>query len=137
MRMNGGKPRDNIPTLEEALRKFARERGLGPKKREVGSNVRYADFANRRDDGKAAVSEHDPAFDDLFDGESDQIIALLDGIPRTLQDLERMAAAEEAFRKDFPDTTNIADTIEAQPDTDEEVVAFEAPTATLSLSRRR
>jgi PDZ domain len=97
MSKTGGKPRDNIPTLEEALRKFARERGLGPKNSEIPvSNVLYADFTFRPEELKALDS------DDLGLNGQDQLIPIIDGIPQTLQELERIAA-EEAFRKDFPE----------------------------------
>src|SRR5258707_899882 len=109
MSKNGGKPRD-IPTLEEALRKFARERGLGPKNA-PSSNVHYADFAIRRDELKtndASDLTPPPVLTDEFDFESlglggqDQIVPIIDGIPRTLHELERIAAGE-ALRKDHPE----------------------------------
>ncbi len=116
----GGKPRAQILTLEEALRRFARERGLGPKNRDAaGSNVRYADFATGRDDLKSEDADLLPErlstiqgfFDDA--GESDQIIPFIDGIPQTLHQLELMVAAEDAFRKDFFDKA------EGGPDSDQ------------------
>ena len=33
------------------------------------------------------------------------IVAVIDGIPRTLDELERIAAAEKAYDQDFPETT--------------------------------
>jgi len=124
MSKNGGEPHDNILTLEEALRRFKRAREIGPRKSEnsAESNIRYADFASRRDQVKSGApakpSAEPPAKPcaeppDLFcgldqDGEEplnqpEQIIAIIDGIPRSFEELQRLAAAEEAFRKDFPD----------------------------------
>jgi PDZ domain-containing protein len=95
MSKNGGKPRDTFPTLEEALRKFARERGLGPKKDDPAiSNVHYADFAFRREQLKS----DDP--DDFGFDHQEQIVPLIDGIPQTLQELERIAA-QELLRNEF------------------------------------
>ncbi|MDO8431532.1 MAG: PDZ domain-containing protein [Candidatus Binatus sp.] len=140
MSNNGGKPRANIPTLEEALRKFARERGLGPKKNEAsGSNVHYADFANRREDLKAEnadelAPERLAAIEGFFDeksGDSAQIVPIIDGIPQTLQQLELLAAAEEAFRKD------VADLAEGRLDADEDDESIPTAGRVANPNRRR
>ena len=118
----GGKPTEAILTLEEALMRFKR------KKDEVGEqtraetvsegNVHYVNFSatvEQEPKGKAtgylesafesaSVSDqHDepnagtPADED--------IVAVIDGIPRTLAELERIAAAEKAYDQDFPAPT--------------------------------
>ncbi len=36
---------------------------------------------------------------------SEEFVAVIDGIPRTLEELEQLAAAEKAYEQDFPDDT--------------------------------
>ncbi len=125
MSKNGGEPHDNVLTLEEALKRFGRDRGLAPKKSDnpTESKIRYADFASRRDEVKsgakppaappdlvddiedldAAQDAPEDALEDAPLNSPDQIVAIIDGIPRTFEELQQLAAAEEAFRKDFPD----------------------------------
>jgi hypothetical protein len=37
---------------------------------------------------------------------SEDIVAVIDGVPRTLEDLERLAAADKAFHADFPESSD-------------------------------
>ena len=116
----GGKPADTILTLEEALMRFKGQRGeAGAEMRVDGgseSNVRHVDFsaaAKREGEGKAtgyleaediaSVSDqHDEANAEMS---ASDIVAVIDGIPRTIEELERLAAAEKAYDQDFPAST--------------------------------
>ena len=100
----GGKPADTILTLEEALMRFKGQRGeAGAEMRVDGgseSNVHHVDFsaaAKREGEGKAtgyleaediaSVSDqHDEANAEMS---ASDIVAVIDGIPRTLDDLEK------------------------------------------------
>jgi PDZ domain/BON domain len=116
----GGKPADTILTLEEALMRFKRQRGeAGAETRVEGgseSNVHHVDFsaaAKREGEGKAtgyldaediaSVSDqHDEANAEMS---ASDIVAVIDGIPRTMEELEQLAAAEKAYDQDFPAST--------------------------------
>ncbi len=117
----GGKPADTILTLEEALMRFKRQRGeAGAEARVEGgseSNVHHVDFsaaAQREGEGKAtgyldaediaSVSAHRDDANAEMSADSD-IVAVIDGIPRTMEELERLAAAEKAYDQDFPEST--------------------------------
>ncbi len=120
MGKNGGKAADTILTLEEALRQFARKRAeAGVKTKEVtapATNVRFADFsATVKREGDATTAGHDlkPADDGATASARrnaanagmparEEIIALIGGIPRTLEQLEQLEAAEKAYQEDFP-----------------------------------
>jgi hypothetical protein len=129
MGKNGGEPRDTILTLEEALKRFARKRLENSETRGAavqasqGSKVRYADFSastkpeQEKLEETASASAHPPApavtrataaLDARKDdsGSSADIVAMIDGVPRTLEDLELLAAADKAFREDFPDSSD-------------------------------
>lgn len=123
MGKNGGKPHDTILTLEEALKRFARKRletSAETKDPTVqASKVRYADFSPsiKREEEVGVGREHPPGADipdapavlDAAKGDSESasdIVALIDGVPRTLEDLERLAAADKAFRADFPGSSD-------------------------------
>ncbi len=128
MGKNGGQPHDTILTLEEALKRFARKRienSAQTKDATVqGSKVTYADFSPsiKREQEKleedvgigrehppgAAISEA-PAVLDAGKGDSESsadIVAMIDGVPRTLEDLEQIAAADKAFCEDFPESSD-------------------------------
>jgi PDZ domain/BON domain len=121
MGKNGGKPTDTILTLEEALMRFKRKReaaGAQIKETEPESNVHHVDFSaavERPGEGKATgelgradFSASDFARRDEANAgmpASNDIVAVIDGIPRTLEELERLAAAEQAYDQDFPETT--------------------------------
>ena len=117
----GGKPADTILTLEEALMRFKRQRGeAGAEARVEGgseSNVHHVDFsaaAKREGEGKAtgyldaediaSVSAQRDDANAEMSADSD-IVAVIDGIPRTMEELERLAAAEKAYDQDFPEST--------------------------------
>jgi hypothetical protein len=128
MGKNGGQPHDTILTLEEALKRFARKRienSAETKDAAVqGSKVRYADFSPsikreqekleedvgiEREHPPGAVVSDAPAVLDAGKGDSESsadIVAMIDGVPRTLEDLEQIAAADKAFREDFPESSD-------------------------------
>ena len=145
MSKNGGsKPTETILTLEEALMRFKRKREEAGELRSetvAEGNVQYVDFsatAEREDertvigdlesaDESASVSAQRDEANAEFSANSD-FVAVIDGIPRTFEDLERIAAAEKAYQQDFPEmTTEIA---EVQEDDDLEssmaLVPYEA-----------
>jgi len=124
MGKNGGKPTDSIMTLEEALRRFKRTRSETGA--ETGaetasdSNVRHVDFSAKAESEseRRATSDLTTAEDNASANVSAQrddanagmpanedIVAVIAGVPRTLEDLERLAAAEKAYDEDFPATT--------------------------------
>jgi hypothetical protein len=119
MGKNGGKASDTLLTLEEALRQFARKRdqaGLNTKQETApATNVRFAGFsANVKregdptagrdlkpaDDGASASARRNAADAEIPAGA--EIVALIDGIPRSLKQLEQLEAAEKAYLDDFP-----------------------------------
>ncbi len=127
MGKNGGGPTDTILTLEEALRRFKRKRGEGGAETRVGaeisteavpgSNVHHADFSAtaKRESGAAAISDLKQADesasvfaqrDEMNAGvpACNDIVAVIDGIPRTFEQLEQLAAADRAYDEDFPET---------------------------------
>src|SRR3984957_16723194 len=118
----GGKPTEAILTLEEALMLFKRKKDEAGEQTRVETvfegNVHYVNFSPTVEEepkGKgegylesvfesASVSaQHDePNAETLAD---EDIVAVIDGIPRTLAELERIAAAEKAYDQDFPAPT--------------------------------
>src|SRR5579863_6569255 len=143
MGKNGGKPQDTILTLEEALKRFVRKR-VDPAENkdapvqgsqassQTSSKVRYADFSGSSEreqenpeETAVAAAEHPrvPAVSkpttelNALIGESgsaDDVVAIIDGVPRTFEELERLAAADEAFREDFPDRSDELEFNEAE-----------------------
>jgi PDZ domain/BON domain len=118
----GGKPTEAILTLEEALMRFKRKRDEagGQTRSETVSegNVHYINFsATVEHEHKAKATTYlESAFESAsVSAQHDEsnagtpaekdIVAVIDGIPRTLDDLERLAAAEKAYDQDFPETT--------------------------------
>lgn len=117
----GGKPADTILTLEEALMRFKGQRSeAGAEARVEGgseSKVNQVDFsaaAKREGEGKATgyldaediasvSAQRDDANAEMSANED--IVAVIDGIPRTMEELERLAAAEKAYDQDFPGST--------------------------------
>src|ERR1700674_3519606 len=129
MGKNGGKPHDTILTLEEALKRFARKRLENAETRDASaqpsspvSKVRYADFSPsvKREEDVGIGREHPPgavapvapvAPAALDAGKASpeslgDIVAVIDGVPRTLEDLERLEAADKAFEEDFPESSD-------------------------------
>jgi len=126
MGKNGdGQPTDTILTLEEALMRFKRERsGAGAQTmgegvsdsnlQEVQSSVtleretepratKATSYLDPADYSASVSDQHDDANAEM--SADDDIVAVIDGIPRTLAELERLAAAENAYQQDFPETT--------------------------------
>jgi len=131
----GGKPTDTILTLEEALMRFKRKRDeVGAEigvEAGSGSNVRHVHSSGTTEhegEGRATASL-EPANDsasvsDQSDDSNanagmsagDDLVAVIEGIPRTLAELERLAAAEKAYDLDFPETTLEAAAVEEEDD---------------------
>ena len=137
MGKNGGEPTDTVLTLEEALSRFKRKRGgVGEEGRgepPEGSSVDYAVVsATVQPEGKvtaAATSEltaievianasaqHDEASAEM--SASEDFVAVIDGVPRTLEQLEQLLMAEQAYEQDFPDDT--PETVEPAGEVEEE-----------------
>jgi hypothetical protein len=118
----GGQPTEAILTLEDALMRFKRKRdeaGEQTRSETVSEgNVHYINFsATVEHEHKAKATTYlESAFESAsVSAQHDEsnagtpaekdIVAVIDGIPRTLDDLERLAAAEKAYDQDFPETT--------------------------------
>ena len=118
----GGQPTEAILTLEEALMRYKRKRDEAGAQTRVESvaegNVHYVDFSatvEHEQKGKATTylesafedasvsAQHDDS--NAGSPADEDIVAVIDGIPRTLAELERMAAAEKAYDQDFPEPT--------------------------------
>jgi hypothetical protein len=125
----GGKPADTILTLEEALMRFKGQRGeAGAETRVEGgseSSVNQVDFSaavERTGEGKATgyldpedIASVSAQRDDAnAEMSASDIVAVIDGIPRTMEELERLAAAEKAYDQDFPEST--LETAESEED---------------------
>lgn len=127
MGKNGGKPPE-ILTLEEALRRFASARKLNSAddltvETAERSKVHYADFApvTNKADGRGTAElvngEARSGWAPVADKEiGAEIIAMIDGVPRTLAQLEGMAAAEDAYGADFPDESPEGSTADLDSD---------------------
>lgn len=127
MGKNGGKPPE-ILTLEEALRRFASARKLNSAddltvETAERSKVHYADFApvTNKADGRGTAElvngEARNGWAHVADTEvGAEIIAMIDGVPRTLAQLEGMAAAEDAYGADFPDESPEGSTADLDSD---------------------
>src|SRR5258708_7879431 len=141
----GGQPTEAILTLEEALMRFKR------KKDEVGDqtrgetvsegNVHYISFSStvEREHKAKATGYLETAFEGAsVSAQRDEsiagtpadkdIVAVIDGIPRTLDELERIAAAERAYAQDFPEPTLESAEVE-DPDVEEGQMDVVAHTA--------
>src|SRR5208337_1552338 len=139
MGKNGGEPTETILTLEEALSRFKRKRsGVGEEgmgEPVEGSSVHYAEVSTTvQPEGKvtaAATSEltaieasanapvqHDEASAEM--SASEDFVAVIDGVPRTLEQLEQLLMAEQAREQDFtdvtPETSEPAGEIEDEPE---------------------
>jgi hypothetical protein len=126
MGKNGGKPHETILTLEEALTRFARKRVENAEAKIASaqasasiSRVHYADPSPslEREEDVGVGREHPPgaavldapASVDAAKASSESvadIVAVIDGVPRTLEDLERIAAADKEFREDLPESSD-------------------------------
>src|SRR5271167_1051933 len=137
MGKNGGEPTDTVLTLEEALSRFKRKHsGVGEEGRgepPEGSSVQYADVSTTvQSEGKAtpgatneltaaevianASVQHDEASAEM--SASEDFVAVIDGVPRTLEQLEQLLMAEQAYEQDFPDDT--PETVEPAGEVEEE-----------------
>jgi len=124
MGKNGGEPTDTILTLEEALSRFKRKRsGVGEESRgepPEGSSVHDAGVSTAvQSESKVtpgatseltaaeaianACVQHDEASAEM--SASEDFVAVIDGVPRTLDQLEQLLMAEQAYEQDFPDDT--------------------------------
>ncbi|MFZ0680750.1 PDZ domain-containing protein [Candidatus Binatus sp.] len=118
----GGQPTDAILTLEEALMRYKRKRDEAGAQTRVESvaegNVHYVDFSptvEYEQKGRATTylgsafedasvsAQHDDS--NAGTPADEDIVAVIDGIPRSLAELERIAAAEKAYDQDFPEPT--------------------------------
>jgi hypothetical protein len=151
----GGKPTDVILTLEEALMRFKRKRdeasasalggetvsessvhhaggssGIGSSSIEGESERTAAIGLEPANDSASVSDERDDSNANAEMSASDDIVAVIEGIPRTLVELERLAAAEKAYDEDFPEPTlETADAEEAEADEDDvemDIVALAA-----------
>jgi hypothetical protein len=127
MGKNGGTTADAILTLEEALMHFKRKREAGPEaKDERGSesDVHHADSSATAEgasegttEGELQTAAAEGGLETAADSASvsaqgneasagmsmpAEIVAVIEGIPRTLEQLEQLAAAEDAYQHDFP-----------------------------------
>ena len=116
MGKNGHKPQD-ILTLEEALIRFKRKRDEARAhahtngKTHPDSNVRYADFSAtvKREGAETSATESKPPENrasaqaqrhdaNAAEPAGEDVVAVIGGISRTLQELEHLATADRANR---------------------------------------
>ncbi|HEV2171620.1 MAG TPA: PDZ domain-containing protein [Candidatus Binatus sp.] len=125
MGKNGGKANDTILTLEEALVRFKRRRETGELPVGEGLSASGIQLVNLAApvapetrgttelelEAAMAAASTSAHLDEATAGTipSGDVVAMIDGIPRTLEDLERMAAAEDAYKADFPETEDDLD----------------------------
>jgi len=125
MGKNGGKTNDTILTLEEALIRFKRKRETGVELAGEGlsaSGIQLVNLAAPVTAESREIAELDLEVamasasisaqrDESMatSKSSDDVVAVIEGIPRTLEELELMAAAEEAYRADFEETVEDED----------------------------
>jgi hypothetical protein len=122
MGKNGGEPTDTVLTLEEALSRFKRERGgvgeesmgepvagssdqdgdLSMTVQAEGEETAASEVKAAEDSANASV-QRDEASAEM--SASADFVAVIDGVPRTFEQLEQLAMAEEAYEQDFPDDT--------------------------------
>jgi osmotically-inducible protein OsmY len=131
MGKNGGKPNDTILTLEEALTRFKRRRETGELSAGGGlseSGIQLVELAPVEAHASRGTTELDleaamamasvsasAQRDEAAVGATPagDVVAVIEGIPRTLDDLELMAAAEDAYKADFPDTDEDSDEVDS------------------------
>jgi hypothetical protein len=121
----GGKATDSILTLEEALMRFKRKRdeagaqawgetgtessvhhagGSVTIERERGEDTAAGDL-KQADDSASVSDERDDSNANAEMSASGDLVAVIEGIPRTFEEIERLAAAEKAYDLDFPEST--------------------------------
>ncbi len=136
MGKNGGsKPTDTILTLEEALMRFKRKRdevgaeiGVeaasdasahhagGSGTAELAGAGKATGYLEPEDDSASVSDQSDDSNANAGMSAGDDLVAVIEGIPRTLAELERLAAAEKAYDLDFPETTLEAAAVEEEDD---------------------
>jgi osmotically-inducible protein OsmY len=128
MGKNGGRANDTILTLEEALVRFKRRRETGQLPAGEGLSesgiqlVELAGSVSRESRGtteldldaamqlaSTSAQRNEPTPGTTSAGD---VVAVIEGIPRTLEELELMAAAERAYVDDFPETDDADDDVE-------------------------
>lgn len=128
MGKNGGRANDTILTLEEALVRFKRRRETGQLPAGEGlseSGIQLVELAGAVTRESRGTTELDLDAAMQLASTSAQrneatagtasagdVVAVIEGIPRTLEELELMAAAEEAYAKDFPETEDVEDDVD-------------------------
>jgi hypothetical protein len=129
MGKNGGKATDTILTLEEALIRFKRKRNEAGGETTVETRPDtnayqvHSSPAVKREGRGAATGELQPADNSVsataqYDEPnaampaSEDIVAVIEGIPRTLDELERIAAADLAYEEDFPEHRPVSAEVE-------------------------
>ena len=140
----GGRPTDSILTLEEALMRFKRKRDEAGAQAwgEVGTEssvhhaggsgtiVRGEDKAagdlKQADDSASVSDERDDSNANAEMSASGDFVAVIEGIPRTFEEIERLAAAEKAYDLDFPESTLETAESEDSDGYDVDVVALSA-----------
>ncbi len=147
MSKNGGEAKDPVVTLGQALTRFAsRQAALVEKRKRAAleqnqndasrTKIHYADFSqsSRRDEQRFTRSETRPLSQEKptgplvhdaagADHDDNDLVAVIEGVPKSFLDLQRLEAAEDAYDRDFP----------ASPDSDLEDRA--AGIAELSISQ--
>jgi len=129
----GGKPTDFL-TLEEALMRFKRKRdeagaqawgetgtessvhhasGSGTIEREGGEDTAAGDL-KQADDSASVSDERDDSIANAEMSAGGDLVAVIEGIPRTFEEIERLAAAEKAYDLDFPEPTLETDESEVE-----------------------
>ena len=105
MKKSGGKPTDTILTLEEALRRFARKLSEESASTTDETHADSSATVTREGDGTAAgdlrsaedganaYAQPDEANAGMSAGED--VVAPIDGVPRPLEEIEQMVAADE------------------------------------------
>ena len=132
MGKNGGKANDTILTLEEALIRFKRKRETGVEVPGEGLSASGIQLVNLDAPVADESRETEPMdLETVMANASisaqreesaatmkslDDVVAVIEGIPRTMEELELMAAAEEAYRADFEATEEYDDEDDVEVD---------------------
>jgi len=147
----GGKPTD-ILTLEEALVRFKRKRdevgaetGVetvsdasvhhagGSGTAELAGAGKATGYLEPANDSASVSDQSDDSNANAGMSAGDDIVAVIEGIPRTLAELERLAAAEKAYDLDFPEST--LETAEAAAAEEDDAEVGEMDFTALAASR--
>ncbi len=138
MGMKGAEPTDTILTLEEALRQFARKRNQAGVQlvddAQAGSNLQFVRLAPIKQ-AEAEVAASDPKASEVaaavqpaetkVSTPGEPLVPILDGLPRTFEEIELIAAADKAYREDFPEDLRGSDGFEDDSEFDDaDAIAF-------------